>query len=76
MSKKLVIPVFASEAEDVAWHEKHWSEVQDEISRQIKAGTAIVVGKGEPIPNRSNLSPVCIRLPKRDIAIARRKAKA
>jgi hypothetical protein len=74
VAKKLVIPVFASEAEDVAWHEAHWKEIEDEMVRQMKAGTAIVVGKGEPMPNRSGLSPVCIRLSRRDIEKARKLA--
>ena len=73
MRKKLVIPVFASEAEDVAWHEKHWSEIEDEMVRQMKAGTAIIVGKGEPVPN-PDLPSVSIRLHKREMETARRLA--
>lgn len=72
MAKKLVIPKFQSEAEDAAWHDQHMEELQNEISRQIKAGTAIIVRKGRPNP--FDLSQVCIRLPKSDVDVARRLA--
>lgn len=72
MSKKLVIPKFRSEAEDAAWHDQHMEELQDEISRQIKAGTAILVRANQPNP--SELSQVCIRLSKSDLDAARRLA--
>jgi hypothetical protein len=74
MSKKLVIPVFSSEAEDAAWHDAHRNEIEDEFIRQVKAGTAIVLGKGEPTPNRSESSPVCISLSRRDVEIAHKLA--
>lgn len=53
MSKRLIVPAFASEAEEAAWHDAHMREIEDEISRQVKAGTAIVVDKGEIIPKPS-----------------------
>lgn len=49
MRKKLVIPKFSSEAEDAAWHDAHKAELEDEFIRQMKAGTAIVARKGEPL---------------------------
>lgn len=53
MSKKLVIPLFDSEAEEAAWFDAHMGEVREEMRRQTKAGTAIIVEKGEILPKAS-----------------------
>ncbi|HEV2418926.1 MAG TPA: hypothetical protein VGX94_14110 [Terriglobia bacterium] len=72
MAKRFAVPKFRSEAEEAKWWDSHATEAQEEISRQIKAGTAIIVRKGQPNP--SELSQVCIRLSKSDVDAARRLA--
>ena len=53
MSKKLVIPTFASEAEDAAWHDRHKKEIDREIVRRMKAGTVILKRKKRELSARN-----------------------
>ncbi len=45
MAKKLIIPTFASEAKDVAWHESHKQELEEEMGRRIKSGRTLTLAE-------------------------------
>jgi predicted DNA binding CopG/RHH family protein len=70
MAGKLVAPKFKSRAEELAWYDQHWQDLEREMEKAIKTGTAI---KGLPVPN-PRLVPVTIRILEQDLSAARRLA--
>ncbi len=69
--KKLIIPKFASEAEDARWHDRHKRELESALERRIKRGSALTLREAVA---RAKLRPVTIRLPTEDIDTARELA--
>src|SRR5579863_7333851 len=73
--KKLLIPSFKNEAEEVAWWEKHRMTVEAELRTAMREGQAISVKDVIAQTNRKKeLLPVTIRLASEDIATARQLA--
>lgn len=71
MANRLVVPDFVSEDEEAEWVWKHRHELDQEMARRIRAGTAM----GGPRKNLDDeLQPVSIRLSKRDVQTAREQA--
>ena len=69
--KKLIIPRFASEAEDARWHDRHRSELESAVMRRIKEGSVL---NKQQFMARAKLRPVTIRLATEDIDAARAQA--
>ena len=75
MPKKLVIPVFKSEAEDAAWHQKHKSDLEREMAQRLKVVTTLSRTQAAArVAPKQNLRPVTIRLAIEDINMAREVA--
>jgi hypothetical protein len=70
MARELVAPRFKSKAEELAWYDQHWGELERQMETAIKDGTAT---KGLPIPN-PRLVAVTIRISKEDLDAARKLA--
>lgn len=66
--RKLIIPKFASEAEDARWHDRHKRELERALERRIREGSTLTVDQAAA---RVKLRPVTIRLPIEDIDAAR-----
>ena len=67
-TRKLIIPKFASEAEDAQWHDRHRRELEGAVERRIREGSALTL---QQVAGRARLRPVTIRLPTEDIDAAR-----
>src|SRR5271169_2591822 len=65
---KLIIPKFASEAEDAQWHDRHRRKLESAVERRIREGSALNLRQAAA---RIRLRPVTIRLPTEDINAAR-----
>ncbi len=66
--RKLIIPKFASEAEDAQWHDRHRRELERALERRIREGSTLTL---QQVAARVKLQPVTIRLPTEDIDTAR-----
>jgi predicted DNA binding CopG/RHH family protein len=66
--RKLIIPKFASEAQDARWHDRHRPELERALERRIREGSTLTV---QQVASRVKLRPVTIRLPIEDIDAAR-----
>jgi hypothetical protein len=42
-TRKLIIPKFASEAEDAQWHDRHRRELERAVERHIREGSALTL---------------------------------
>ena len=72
MAKKLVIPAFASEAEEARWLDRHKKLIEREIERRIREGTGLSFQEAAEIARRRTpLKPVTIRMHSEDLAAAR-----
>jgi hypothetical protein len=67
-SKKLIIPKFASEAEEARWHDRHRRGLESAMGRRLREGSALTLGQAMV---RAKLRPVTIRLATEDIDTAR-----
>ncbi|HXJ93865.1 MAG TPA: hypothetical protein VMT20_13525 [Terriglobia bacterium] len=65
---RLIIPKFASEAEDVQWHDRHRRKLESAVGSRIREGSALNLQQAVA---RMRLRPVTIRLPVEDINSAR-----
>ena len=73
--KKLVIPSFASEAEEAAWWEKHRSAVEAELRAAMRKGkTMSLQDVMAQARRKKELLPVTIRLASEDVVTARQLA--
>lgn len=66
--RKLIIPKFASEADDARWHDRHRRELERAVERRIREGSTLSL---EQAGARVKLRPITIRLPIEDIDAAR-----
>lgn len=66
--KKLIIPKFASEAEDAQWHDRHRGQLESAMERRIKGGSVLTLRQAVA---RAKLRPVTLRLAMQDIETAR-----
>jgi predicted DNA binding CopG/RHH family protein len=66
--RKLIIPKFASEAEDAKWHDRHRRELERALESRIREGSTLTLRQ---VASRLKLRPVTIRLPTEDIDTAR-----
>lgn len=72
MAKRLTIPIFSSETEDAAWHQKHRRELEREFARRWDEGTTFrKSGK-----NGDLLRQVTIRMNPSDLESIREQAHA
>jgi predicted DNA binding CopG/RHH family protein len=67
-TRKLIIPKFASEAEDAQRHDRRRRELERAVERRIREGSALTL---QPVAAHVRLQPVTIRLPTEDIDAAR-----
>jgi predicted DNA binding CopG/RHH family protein len=70
--KEMVIPRFSNEAEEAAWWDRHRSDVEAQIRKQMKQKRPVTLGSSlqETTPSQ----PVTLRIPKKDLEKARRLA--
>lgn len=66
--KKLIIPKFASEAQEARWHDRHKRQIELAVERRINEGSVLNLRQASA---RSKLRPVTIRLATEDIQAAR-----
>ncbi len=66
--KKLVVRRSSSEAEDARWHHRHKRQLESEMERRLREGSALTLDQARA---RMKLRPVTIRLPESDIDAAR-----
>jgi predicted DNA binding CopG/RHH family protein len=64
----LIIPKFASEAEDARWHERHRRQLERALESRIREGSTLTLQQAAA---RVKLRPITIRLPAEDIDTAR-----
>jgi len=66
--KKLIIPKFASEAEDARWHDRHRRKLESAVAHRIQEGSTLTVQQAAA---RASTQPVTMRLATQDIDMAR-----
>ena len=69
--KKLVIPRFASEADDARWHQRNRKVLEGAAERRIQEGTTLTLPQAAA---RARTRPVTLRLAATDIDAARAMA--
>jgi predicted DNA binding CopG/RHH family protein len=69
--KKLIIPRFASEAEDAKWHERNRPALERAAERRIREGSTLTLHEAAA---RARTRPVTLRLAVDDIDLARAMA--
>jgi predicted DNA binding CopG/RHH family protein len=69
--KKLMVPKFASEAEDAKWHQRNRRSLESAMERRILEGSALTL---QQAASRSKTRPVTLRLAATDIDLARTMA--
>ena len=74
MSKKRVIPKFATEAEEVAWWEKNRGMIGKDLREAVAKGEAKFVTP-QQLAARLAARPVTIRLAEADIKLAQKQAE-
>ena len=65
---RLIIPKFASEAENAQWHDRHRRKLESAVGRRVHEGSALNLQQAVA---RMRLRPITIRLPAEDIDAAR-----
>jgi predicted DNA binding CopG/RHH family protein len=68
MGNRLIIPKFKSEAEEARWLDRHKIQLEAEMMRRIKEGSALTLQQAMA---RRKLRPVTIRLASEDLETAR-----
>ena len=66
--KKLIIPKFASEAEDARWHDRHRRKLESAVARRILEGSTLTMQQAAA---RARTRPITIRLATEDMNKAR-----
>jgi predicted DNA binding CopG/RHH family protein len=69
--KKLIVPKFASEAEDAKWHQRNRRALESAMERRILEGSTLTL---EQAAARAKTRPVTLRLAAADIDAARAMA--
>ncbi len=69
--KKLIVPKFASEAEDAKWHQRSRRALESAMERRILEGSTLTL---EQAAARAKTRPVTLRLAAADIDAARAMA--
>jgi predicted DNA binding CopG/RHH family protein len=70
--KKLVVPKFATEAEEAEWWDAHMDVVGENLIEAIKNGTAHRGGPKRVLEERRQSKNITIRIPNADIERARK----
>jgi predicted DNA binding CopG/RHH family protein len=70
--KQVVIPKFASESDEAAWWDKHRSEIESEIRQRMKQKRPLTLAS--VLQGSKPSQPITLRIPKGDLATARRLA--
>ena len=73
-TKSLIIPTFASESEDAAWHDAHKRKLEAEMARRIRGRKTFSLAEAMTRARQTHLRPVTIRLAPEDIDAARELA--
>ena len=66
--KKLIVPRFASEAEDARWHDRHRRKLESAVAQRIQEGSVLTVQQAAA---RARTQPVTLRLATHDVDKAR-----
>jgi predicted DNA binding CopG/RHH family protein len=69
--KKLIVPRFASEAEDAEWHQRNRRALESAMERRILEGSTLTL---QAAAARAKTRPVTLRLAATDIDTARAMA--
>ena len=72
--KQAVIPKFSNEAEEAAWWDTHRSEIEAEIRQRMKQKRTLTLGSLLQGERAKPSQPITLRIPKEDLAKARRLA--
>ncbi|MGH9435832.1 MAG: hypothetical protein ACRD06_07510 [Terriglobia bacterium] len=67
-AKRLVIPEFASEAQEARWYDRHKRQIELALARRMKGNPSLNLRQAAA---RTKLRPVTIRLAAEDIEAAR-----
>ena len=70
--KAAIIPKFSSEAEESAWWDAHRSDVEAQIRQRLKQKKSLTLGN--VLRGSKPTQPITLRIPKEDLATARRLA--
>jgi predicted DNA binding CopG/RHH family protein len=66
--EKLIIPKFASEAEDARWHDRHRRKLESAVADRIRDGSTLTMRQAAA---RARTRPITIRLATEDVDKAR-----
>lgn len=70
--KRVIIPTFAREADEAAWWDAHRSQIEAEIRQRLKRERPLTLGN--LLQGTKPCQPITLRMPKEDLATARRLA--
>ncbi len=70
--KAVVVPKFASEAEESAWWDRHRTQVEAEIRQRMRQNSPISLGR--VLEGEKPTQPITLRMAKEDLETARRLA--
>jgi len=73
--KKLVVPKFATEAEEAKWWDEHMRAVGENLIAAMKSGTAHRGGPRRVLQERRESRNITIRMPLTDLQAAREMAQ-
>jgi len=73
--KKLVVPKFATEAEEAKWWDEHMGAVGENLIAAMKSGTAHRGGPRRVLQERRESRNITIRMPLTDLQAAREMAQ-
>ena len=73
--KKLVVPKFATEAEEAKWWDEHMDAVGENLIAGLKNGTAHRGGPRRVLQERRESRNITIRMPLTDLQAAREMAQ-
>lgn len=73
--KKLVVPKFATEAEEAKWWDEHMDVVGENLIAGLKNGTAHRGGPGRVLQEHRESRNITIRMPLADLQAAREMAQ-
>ena len=58
--KKLIIPKFASEAEDAGWHNRHRRKLESAVAHRIQEGSTLTMRRSETSTGLHNCAHVFV----------------
>jgi len=73
--KKLVVPKFATEAEEAKWWDEHMDAVGENLIAAMKSGTAHRGGPRRVLQERRESRNITIRMPRADLQTAQEMAQ-